>query len=455
MATHVDYATYSLDPTMKHPQHSNLRIKEVSDNDAMMSKSSSSDNVSQSQIDPTVGANLHIFQPPRTPSTSTLLYQSTDSLACSDADHHQNRKRPRSSLQATESRNEFILSTEKFALDTPTALSPAPFVNTKYTLAGGIDTPTTALSSGIEYAVSPDLSVRGGRGWRMSTGSSPGSYFPQVSKDGNGRSRTHKASQSKSWGRTMYNVVGAAGKVWEFCKTNAFRGFYAGAGQGFRMPPPTSSIGADEDGWQSYNEKDDVQRWERETSIPGGFPAEDFIPDYMSEPRPAKRIQREKGDPDLGASWVMIGKVPLSRESSPTRISARKVPSKASPGRRPTSKTAQRPILPASRPSLSSFAGSPSLRPGRPASFAPSRSPLSSPQHESPVSADVQKHAARMRKRELEEEANLKRFNQRLKAMIKEGKEALGTKFEVEDEYNGVVDEGYVEGDFVDDTEKR
>lgn len=62
-------------------------------------------------------------------------------------------------------------------------------------------------------------------------------------------------------------------------------------------------------------------------------------------------------------------------------------------------------------------------------------------------------HAARMRKRELEEEANLKRFNQRLKAMIKEGKEALGTKFEIEDDYNGMVDEGYAEGDFVDDKE--
>lgn len=288
----------------------------------------------------------------------------------------------------------------------------------------------------------------------MSTGSSPESYFPQLSKDGNGRPRAHKPSQSKSWGRTMYNFVGVAGKVWEFCRANAFKGFYAGAGQGFRMPlPPTRSPGADEDAWQSYNEKDGTHRWERETSIPGGFPAEDFIPDYMSQPRPAKRIQREKGEPDLGASWVMVGKIPMSREPSPTRISARKVPSKASPGRRPASKAGQRPILPASRPSLTSFAGSPGLRPGRPASFAPSRSPLSSPQHERPMSTDVQMHAARMRKRELEEEANLKRFNQRLKAMIKEGKEALGTKFEVEDEYNGVVDEGYAEGDFVDDKE--
>ncbi|KAL8829536.1 MAG: hypothetical protein Q9191_001963 [Dirinaria sp. TL-2023a] len=418
-----------------------------------MSGSFSFEKSSQPPIDLQVGANVHIFQPPRTPSASTLLYQSTDSSACSDADQHQKRKRPRSSLHAAEPSNDYSLSKERFALETPSAVSPAPFVNTRYTLAGGLDTPTTALSSANEYAMSPDLGIRGGRGWRMSTGSSPESYFPHLLTEGNGRPRARKPSQSNSWGRTMYNVVGVAGKVWEFCRTNAFKGFYAGAGQGFRMPQLTRSIDADEDVWQSYNEKDDTNTWERETSIPGGFPAEDFIPDYMSQPRPAKRIQREKGESDLGASWVMVGKIPLSRESSPTRISARKVPSKASPGRRPNTKAGHRPILPASRPSLTSFAGSPGLRPGGPASFAPTRSPLSSPQQERPVSADVQMHAARMRKRELEEEANLKWFNQRLKAMIKEGKEALGTKFEIEDDYNGMVDEGYAEGDFVDDKE--
>ena len=55
-----------------------------------------------------------------------------------------------------------------------------------------------------------------------------------------------------------------------------------------------------------------------------------------------------------------------------------------------------------------------------------------------------------MRKRELEEDANLKRFNRRLQAMIKEGKEALGTRFEVDEVSDDAVDEGYVEGDYFD-----
>ena len=50
-----------------------------------------------------------------------------------------------------------------------------------------------------------------------------------------------------------------------------------------------------------------------------------------------------------------------------------------------------------------------------------------------------------MRRRELEEDANLKRFNQQLKAMIKEGKEALGTTIEVLEP----ADENDVEGEYV------
>lgn len=54
----------------------------------------------------------------------------------------------------------------------------------------------------------------------------------------------------------------------------------------------------------------------------------------------------------------------------------------------------------------------------------------------------------------MEKDANLKRFNQQLKAMIREGKEALRTTVEVEDECDNVVDEGYIEGDYFDEQEK-
>lgn len=397
-------------------------------------------------IDHNVGVQTHVFQLPQTPSSSAYLRASATSLASPNEDGHPSRKRSRRcSYEVCRIRDPNPgLSTGAIALETPGALSPAPLVNTRYTLAGGLDTPTTTFTSSTEYANSPDINARGGRGWQTSTRASSDSYFPQLARERNGRARLSRPP-SNNWGKTICNVFGVAGKAWEFCRAN-FRGFYAGGGPGYRMRPPDD----DESLWHSYNEKDQgLQRWERETSIPGGFPEEDFIPDYLAQDhitpqRPAKRLQTEKGG-DLNASWVMVRGAPMSRDASPTRIAARKVPTRASPGRRPISKAGQRPILPASRPSLTSFAGSLALRSGYPASFAPSRSPIPSPKHESPVSTDVQRHAARLRRRELEDDANLKRFNQQLKAMIKEGKQALGTKVEVEDEFDSVVDEGYGE----------
>ncbi len=67
------------------------------------------------------------------------------------------------------------------------------------------------------------------------------------------------------------------------------------------------------------------------------------------------------------------------------------------------------------------------------------------------MSVEVQRHAVRIRKRELEEDANLKRLNEQLKTLIKEGKEALGTKFEVEDEIDKTLDGGYAKA-ICDDT---
>lgn len=344
-------------------------------------------------------------------------------------------------------------------------MSPVPFVNTKYMLAGGLDTPTTCFTPTLDRSdndtFSPDLALRGGRGWDRTCGSSMDNYIPKqhymLQRESNGRSRFQKAQPIREgWGKTVYSVVGVAGRVWNFCRMNAFRGFYAGGGQGFHMHTSTSDTNCEKSFWDDLDERDDVFRQTRETSsIPGCFPEEDFIPDYMSQDhtsptRPAKKIQRERGGGDLRTGWVIVGSVPTSRESSPARLSARKVPPVSSPGRRPTSRAGRRAILPTSRPSQTSHAGSPALRYDRPASFASTRSPILTPKHESPVNAQVQKHAARIKRREMEDDAHLKRFNQQLKAMIKEGKEALGTKFEVE-ETEDMIDEGYAEGDYCDD----
>ena len=425
------------------------------------------------KLDINVGATSHFFLPPKTPSASSSLHRSTNTISTQDVSHYPTRKRSRYDSYMSDQATPFSAQSHAWSstspttpsLETPEAMSPVPFVSTKYELAGGLDTPAAARSSAMERGddTEADLHLRGGRGFRGFDLAAE-SYFPcsapALARESNGRPRTQNAPRLRDGlGKAVYSVVGVAGRVLEFCKATAFRGFYAGGGQGYEIRPPTQSAEGSQGIWFDEESDNELQTFEREMSaVPGGFPEEDFIPEYMSQdhttpPRAAKKVRRENGTAEVGASWVIVGSNPTSREASPSRLSHRKVPSAyTAPSLQSRPKLARRPILPASRPSQTSFAGSPAMRPDRPASYASSRSPMTSPtKRDSPVSVEVQRHATRMRKREIQEDANLKRFNQQLKAMIKEGKEALGTKFEVEDADDESMDEGYAEGGYFDE----
>lgn len=423
------------------------------------------------------GANSHnIFQPPRTPSASGSLYQSTASIASGyeSGTGSTSRKRSRHDSYTSNRIATYApdgnfwspsASGQSSTLLTPGLMSPSPLVNTQYILAAGFDTPTATTASALDrsdsYAASSDHVFRRGRGWDDGSGIVSDSYFPQSScalgREANGRPRISTGQPPREgWVKTVQSVVGVAGRLWNFCTMNAFHGFYAGGGQGFHIDPLKQvPLSNEQNIYGNLEDKTNYYRLQREpSSIPGCFPEEDFIPDYMSQTctsseRPAKKIRQ-----DLRANWVMIGNSSASRESSPTRVSARKVPLVNSPGWRARGKGGKRPVLSASRPSQTSCAGSPALRPDRPASFASARSPLSTPKYESPVSVEAQKHAAKMRRREMEDDAHMKRLNQQLKAMIKEGREALGTKIVVEDGVDDLTDEGYAEGDCFDDIVK-
>lgn len=422
------------------------------------------------KLDINVGAKSHFFQPPA-PSAVETLQQSTTSIESENVASNTKRKRSRHQYSLSDSATPSSTANRDWmspsSCNTPNIASPAPLVNTQYRLAGGLDTPTAALSKSMivsEDALSPNGAPRGGsRSTRR--GMSDEDYFTAIpsalSREANGRPRLHPNHMANDgWGRTMYGVIGAAGKVWKFCKSNAFRGFYAGKGRGYAMTPSVHSTNKESQLWHDMDEKEctPIKR-EELISIPGRFP-EDFIEDYMTQdhttpPRAAKKIQRSKGEGDMRENWVMVGRSPISsREGSPVRLSNRKLPPSSASGRRPMTRTGRRIVLPANRPSMTSQAGSPGMRCDRPASFASTRSPVTTPKHESPISADVQRHAARMRRRELEEDANLKRFNQQLKAMIRQGKEALRTTVEVAEESDSPVDEGYMEGDFVNERGK-
>lgn len=412
------------------------------------------------KLDINVGAKSHFFQPPKTPSACSALHQFTAPTS-QDVGSGPGRKWTRrdsffhqGTTCSAPSHGRSMASDTPSTQDAWGATSPQPFVNTRYALAGGLDTPTAAALSDIDlgeddYRASMDIHLRGGRGCRGFDPASD-SYFPRSSvalaRESNGRSRGLAPPQVRDGlGRAVYSVVGVAGRVLEFCKATAFRGFYAGGGKGYPINSSTPTVNSNQSVWHE-DERKDFSMYEK-GNIPGGFPEEDYIPDYMSQDhtmpsRATKRVRRDKGVEESSTSWVLVE----SRETSPSRLSHRKVPLPNTSPQKSVSRLNKRPILPASRPSLTSHAGSPGLRPDRPASFASARSPAPSPKYESPVSIEMQRHAARIRKRELAEDANLKRFNSQLKAMIKEGKEALGTKFEVEEAE--LADEDYAEGDY-------
>ncbi|KAL9614604.1 MAG: hypothetical protein Q9167_000892 [Letrouitia subvulpina] len=247
------------------------------------------------------------------------------------------------------------------------------------------------------------------------------------------------AAEWDGWSQAIYSVVGAAGRAWNFCRASAFRGFYAGGGQSYTISTPTLPGDVGQSILHHANEDQICQR--RIDWIPGSFPEEDFIPDYMTQDhtsgaRPAKKRRGLKNDYDLWADPGDSSSSPCSpRKSGPSRQSIVSTSPRQSPRAR------RKNVSPVVRFSPSFHHRSTRVCPEWPALSATSRSTPSSPLRESPKSLEVQRHAARVRRRESERDASLNRFNQQLKSMIREGKEALGTRIEVVDKIDAMDDE--------------
>jgi hypothetical protein len=104
-----------------------------------------------------------------------------------------------------------------------------PFVNTKYILAGGIDTPILATAQaneigGSEYSdVGHRRELSGNDKTKGLFGEQQQHYFlPELERKLNGTPRTSQY-RNEGWSKAVLEVVGGVvGKVWELCKTSAF-----------------------------------------------------------------------------------------------------------------------------------------------------------------------------------------------------------------------------------------
>ncbi|KAI9742922.1 MAG: hypothetical protein M1818_003651 [Claussenomyces sp. TS43310] len=451
---------------------------------------------------PTVGRKAHVFRPPVTPSASSSvqLARSTMSTFSEDSDRSTalSRKRTRRDYH-----NDSLATPVSLMGDWTTGLdpgdamarsgsmdpgSPMPLVNTRYALAGGLDTPTAVVATADEAADSVYSDIRYRRDMVVGgDGEHNLSYFPRIERPFSAQSQMPDSTrQSDGWSKTALEVVGGVvGKVWEFCKAGAFRGFVAGGGTGYNKDARPFRVE------KNFWEDEDSCRMGESTLLPGRFPDDDFIPDYMDNPtpdrtpqRPAKRRQLTNPDGELSTNWIMVSNVTNTASSTSTPTSTSTPPrfgkptppahynaATASstnrrqttnlPASRPASRAGvRRPLLSSHRASAVSHAGSPNLHSTRPASFASPRSPggskipiPSSPAKYrsnsptkmnnggaavgtsgSPAAAEAQRWAAKKKREEREAEESIQRFNKQLRDMIREGKEALGSRVVVEDE---------------------
>lgn len=375
------------------------------------------------------GARSQFYRSPRTPSAASSLCRSVTSSA-----HAGSRKRARYGYSGTDNYNAIGSSDDRIAWGGQSTqfndpISPAPLVNTDYRLAGGGLGPHK-VSFGANTAIL-EQDDNGEVDYRPSRYSS----YPTSPGDGNKRKRERPSSAgddakhhaesstplSFGWGRAVINLVGGvAGKVWDFCFTGAFRGFYAGGGRGYDVdPPPTNA---------DMTPSLDQSAWEKLHQANGSTA---FTFSTPNEPFSSQKKQQTDND------WVLVrNEKTLSTPSPsqiPRRISRRSVATPHStpqrPGIRPSPKrTSLIPVRPSSslpqhyQTSQTFTTSSPILDNG-----------LKTPKDSSPLAAEAQRYAAKIRRREKEEDASIRRLNQQLKAMIREGKEALGTKIEIDD----------------------
>lgn len=420
------------------------------------------------------GAKSHLFQPPSSPSASSSLYlaRSTTSSAMSYEHVSTNTGKKRSHANYY---NEQTPDRDVMGADPG---SPMPFVNTRYTLAGGMDTPT--LKSAQQYEAGE--SVYSDIGYRRELSSDKprglfgedSSYqsFPfELDRETEDLEKTsmQQDNEGGAWTKTALGVVGeVVGKVWEFCKTSAFRGFHAGGGDKYTVNNTSAThftidVSERDSLWESEKVTTAWGFEKESTPLPGRFPQEEFIPDYMDRatpegtpPRAAKRRQVERSNEDeLAKNWVVVP--PTTSTPTPSRLQP-KAPARYS---MPTSSSASRRLStnkPASRASPAglggrrnilprgSHAGSPGLQAAHGASFASPRSPgtskipRASPMRsgtspvkvDTPAARETARLAAMKKKEDREADQSLRRLDAQLKAMIREGKEALGTRIEVE-----------------------
>ncbi|KAH7121235.1 hypothetical protein B0J11DRAFT_438005 [Dendryphion nanum] len=402
-----------------------------------------------------------LFAPvPRFPTASETIGRMTDSGAVGGL---RKRTRNNSDVHSTLSSTSQIqdstawenssLAYSRFS----DARSPPPLAHDRYALAGGMERPHVFARQNRDNDDYFHLQHQRGR-WSIP--SSPAVRAP----DQIDHSLQTTPSMAKPWmiSQILSMVGGVAGKFVQFCSV-PFKGFQAGGGQAYTFTAQ-GDVAANNNQDFLFGENAPARV---RTPLPGGFPEDNYgvlsIESVESERPKPKRLK-------TGENWVMVDNdlTTISRPGTP-RLSERRVPNHTrSPSQipRPVSRasfaTPNRPsLIPVSRRSTmdrKSFTGSKQNNDGNTTPRSYSRQSYGSPamfkekrKVASPLPPESQRLINKIKREEFEDEARMRRMSSQMSDMLREAREALGSKFEVEDDDlmsgNGVHydDDGYAD----------
>lgn len=409
------------------------------------------------------GLNAHLFTDPKTPakdydSPRGYTYSRTSSYDVNSLNPSRKRSRPDSAGQpfatpySATAQGWSNISAASTIMPSDGAVSPEPFVNTRYSIKGGLDTPSLAQAQCFGGDGTQENDFR--RDWYRTGSEEEDLHTPAALRGERNGKRRVSGSPANGWSNVVLSLVGnIAGKAWQFCTKTAFKGFYAGGGKGYDID--TSDDLHNNSIWESLHERYTPTQERESTPVPASYP-EEYFP-RISESRPAHPKRQRT---DTGAGWVMVPQAndqvsnPASPYLAPRRSSAAGSSTRSKQPRPSLSKPLSRhSLIPVSRRSSGIIGpGCPAINSGRTVSYASQRSPgRASVKHAlSPqLTPEAKSYAERIEREEREADASIKKFNARLKAMIREGKQALGTKVEVEDNLDcEMEDEGFADGYF-------
>ncbi|KAJ1333282.1 hypothetical protein MN608_03272 [Microdochium nivale] len=289
---------------------------------------------------PLSGVHPGMYRPPASPSISDSTYRERPSIASGANSYFISPavKRKRNAAASIDLQGHWGLGIDTGAVRPATTMTPTQEGrrkisrgNSRYTLAGEIATPGVEVQSRIaasmEDSVYSDTDYRRDGGSRRSQDNDDDEdeLGAPLSRYTTAESQPEAAAaRPDSWGAFAFSTIGGVvGKVWNFCKGGAFRGFQAGGGQGYQISTPTSAAPKGEV-WCNEHDVPTLLRYSV-GSTPGAFPEtshareppiEADTPDSMRRPT-AKRRQISGTIPgeELRRNWVMVSEDANNRRS--------------------------------------------------------------------------------------------------------------------------------------------